>query len=112
MKVLVTGASGYIGGSVATALLAAGHRVVGLVRSGERAAEVRARGIAELERRETKRTRVHPLPGRAARSVNHTVRRANRANPGAVRTSEHTRARLCTKRPRRDSAVFNVLSVP
>ena len=48
MKVLVTGASGYIGGSVATALLAAGHRVVGLVRSDERAAEVRARGIEPL----------------------------------------------------------------
>jgi nucleoside-diphosphate-sugar epimerase len=45
MKVLVTGASGYIGGSVATALLAAGRRVVGLVRSNERAAEVHERGI-------------------------------------------------------------------
>jgi nucleoside-diphosphate-sugar epimerase len=48
MKVLVTGASGYIGGSVATALLAAGHRVVGLVRSDERAAEVHERGIEPL----------------------------------------------------------------
>jgi nucleoside-diphosphate-sugar epimerase len=48
MQVLVTGASGYIGGSVATGLLAAGHQVVGLVRSDERAAEVRARGIAPL----------------------------------------------------------------
>src|ERR687897_688939 len=48
MKVLVTGASGYIGGSVATALLAAGHRVVGLVRSDERAAKVQGRGIEPL----------------------------------------------------------------
>ena len=48
MKVLVTGASGYIGGSVASALLGAGHRVVGLVRSDERAAQVRARGIEPL----------------------------------------------------------------
>jgi nucleoside-diphosphate-sugar epimerase len=48
VKVLVTGASGYIGGSVATALLGAGHRVVGLVRSDERAAEVRERGIEPL----------------------------------------------------------------
>jgi uncharacterized protein YbjT (DUF2867 family) len=47
MKVLVTGASGYIGGSVAMAL-DAGHQVVGLVRSKERAAEVRARGIEPL----------------------------------------------------------------
>jgi nucleoside-diphosphate-sugar epimerase len=48
MKVLVTGASGYIGGAVAAALLDAGHQVVGLVRSDERAAQVRARGIEPL----------------------------------------------------------------
>jgi nucleoside-diphosphate-sugar epimerase len=48
VKVLVTGASGYIGGSVATALLEAGHEVVGLVRSKERAAEVRERGMEPL----------------------------------------------------------------
>jgi nucleoside-diphosphate-sugar epimerase len=45
MKVFVTGASGYIGGSVAAALLEAGHSVRGLVRSPERAAQVRALGI-------------------------------------------------------------------
>jgi nucleoside-diphosphate-sugar epimerase len=48
MKVLVAGASGYIGGSVASALLDAGHRVLGLVRSEERAAAVRERGIEPL----------------------------------------------------------------
>jgi nucleoside-diphosphate-sugar epimerase len=45
MKVFVTGASGYIGGSVAAGLLAAGHSVLGLVRSSERAAQVRSLGI-------------------------------------------------------------------
>jgi nucleoside-diphosphate-sugar epimerase len=45
MKIFLTGASGYIGGSVAAALLAAGHQVRGLVRSAERAAAVQARGI-------------------------------------------------------------------
>ena len=45
MKVFVTGASGYIGGSVAASLVAAGHSVMGLVRSQERAAAVRARSI-------------------------------------------------------------------
>ncbi|MBT2249058.1 NAD-dependent epimerase/dehydratase family protein [Arthrobacter sp. BHU FT2] len=45
MKVLVTGASGYIGGSVANALLASGHDVVGLVRSEESAGSLRAAGI-------------------------------------------------------------------
>jgi nucleoside-diphosphate-sugar epimerase len=45
MRYFVTGASGYIGGSVAAALIGAGHEVSGLVRSGERARAVRAQGI-------------------------------------------------------------------
>ena len=45
MRVFITGASGYIGGSVAAALIAAGHKVTGLVRSEERAQAVRARSI-------------------------------------------------------------------
>jgi nucleoside-diphosphate-sugar epimerase len=45
MKIFCTGASGYIGGSVAAHLAAAGHRVTGLVRSEEKAAAVRAFGI-------------------------------------------------------------------
>jgi len=45
MRVFVTGASGYIGGSVAAALLAAGHQVVGLVRSAQKAQQVRSLGI-------------------------------------------------------------------
>jgi len=45
MKIFITGASGYIGGSVSAALLASGHRIVGLVRSEQRASQVRERGI-------------------------------------------------------------------
>jgi nucleoside-diphosphate-sugar epimerase len=45
MKVFCTGASGYIGGSVAAYLVAAGHQVTGLVRSREKAEAVHARGI-------------------------------------------------------------------
>lgn len=45
MKIFMTGASGYIGGSVAAALLASGHTVSGLVRSETRADEVRKHGI-------------------------------------------------------------------
>ena len=36
MKIFVTGASGYIGGSVAARMMAAGHQVSGLVRSEAR----------------------------------------------------------------------------
>jgi nucleoside-diphosphate-sugar epimerase len=45
MRVFSTGASGYIGGSVAIALVAEGHEVLGLVRSEEAAAKMRALGI-------------------------------------------------------------------
>lgn len=45
MKIFLTGASGYIGGTVASALVSAGHKVTGLVRSQARADSVRALGI-------------------------------------------------------------------
>ena len=48
MKVFCTGASGYIGGSVAAHLVATGHQVTGLVRTREKADAVRARGIQPL----------------------------------------------------------------
>jgi nucleoside-diphosphate-sugar epimerase len=48
VQVFVTGATGYIGGSVAAKLLQGGHTVLGLVRSEEKAAQLRQRGIAPL----------------------------------------------------------------
>ncbi len=45
MKVFLTGASGYIGGSVAAALRGAGHHVIGLVRSAQKVPQVRALGV-------------------------------------------------------------------
>jgi nucleoside-diphosphate-sugar epimerase len=45
MKVFVTGATGYIGGSVATKLLERGDSVLGLARSEEAAASLKKRGI-------------------------------------------------------------------
>lgn len=44
MRILVTGASGWIGGAVVPELVAAGHEVVGLARSGRAAAAVTAAG--------------------------------------------------------------------
>ncbi|HWL71802.1 MAG TPA: NAD-dependent epimerase/dehydratase family protein [Geminicoccus sp.] len=45
MDIFVTGASGYIGGSVAERLKAAGHHIIGLVRSDAKAEQLRARGM-------------------------------------------------------------------
>jgi len=48
MRIFCTGASGYIGGSVGVALVAAGHVVSGLVRSEASAVAVAAVGIAPV----------------------------------------------------------------
>jgi len=45
LKIFITGASGYIGGSVAAALMAAGHQVSGLARSDETTAALANLGI-------------------------------------------------------------------
>jgi nucleoside-diphosphate-sugar epimerase len=45
MKIFITGASGYIGGSVAAALMAAGHQVSGLARSDEAGAALAKLGM-------------------------------------------------------------------
>jgi nucleoside-diphosphate-sugar epimerase len=83
MKIFLTGASGYIGGSVAAALVAAGHEVAGLVRSAPKGEQLRALGIA-------------PVPGdlndaallareaRAADAVVHTADADHRASVEAM----------------------------
>ncbi|QXI29230.1 NAD-dependent epimerase/dehydratase family protein [Pseudomonas vanderleydeniana] len=48
MNVFVTGAAGFIGGSIATGLVAADHQVTGLVRSAEQAQELRDLGITPV----------------------------------------------------------------
>jgi len=48
MNVFITGAAGFIGGSIATGLVRAGHQVTGLVRSAEQAHELQALGITAV----------------------------------------------------------------
>jgi nucleoside-diphosphate-sugar epimerase len=48
MKIFITGAGGYIGGSLATALMGAGHEVSGLARSAETANALAKLGIAAV----------------------------------------------------------------
>jgi nucleoside-diphosphate-sugar epimerase len=45
MNVFITGAAGFIGGSIATGLVSKGHQVIGLVRNAEQAAELKTLGI-------------------------------------------------------------------
>jgi uncharacterized protein YbjT (DUF2867 family) len=48
MKVLVTGATGYVGSRVVDQLLAEGHKVVGLCRNEERAKLLHSKGVEAL----------------------------------------------------------------
>lgn len=48
MKVFVTGATGYIGGSVALALMRRGHSILGLARNDDKAAALKALGFETL----------------------------------------------------------------
>ena len=48
MNVFITGAAGFIGGSIATGLVQAGHNVTGLVRSAEQSKELKALGITPV----------------------------------------------------------------
>jgi len=80
MRILVTGATGYIGGSVATGLVAQGHHVVGLARTGEAAEKLKKRGIEPLAGSLTD----HGVLARAASTVDGVINAANADNPFVV----------------------------
>lgn len=82
MKIFLTGATGYIGGSVAAKLVALGHDVSGLTRSAEQAGALTARGITpvvgSLDDAE--------LLAGAARAADAVIHAANADHWGAVVT--------------------------
>src|SRR5882757_4147354 len=80
MKIFITGATGYIGGSIAEALVASGHAVSGLVRGKEKAEYLQSRNI-------------FPIPGElddseilaaAAKDADIIINAANSDHRGAV----------------------------
>ena len=80
MKVFMTGASGYIGGTVAASLMKTGHSVAGLVRTEAAAAKLRARGIEALRGDLAS----HGVVRNAARSADAVVNCANAEDPFVV----------------------------
>ena len=81
MNIFVTGAAGYIGGSVAMALLAAGHRVRGLTRSPATAERLAHIGIDPV----VGALEDDDLLTRAARAADAVINAASADHAGAVR---------------------------
>jgi uncharacterized protein YbjT (DUF2867 family) len=67
MRVFLTGASGFIGGAVASALIAQGHSVRGLVRNKAKAEAVAAHGVEPVLGSLDDAALLHPKPARRMR---------------------------------------------
>lgn len=80
MKVFVTGATGYIGGSVAAKLMANGHQVIGLTRTDEGAARLKEIGVEPVVGSLTSLE----LLAETARRVDAVVNAANSDDPYVV----------------------------
>ncbi len=72
MRIFLTGASGYIGGAVAEALMQSGHSVVGMARSAEQAEKLTAKGI-EAQRGDLRDAASLEAGARATDAVIHTA---------------------------------------
>ena len=80
MKIFITGASGYIGGSVAAGLMAAGHHVSGLARAQETAAALAMLGMTPVRGTLDDAE----VLARAARDADVTINAANAGHRAAV----------------------------
>ena len=80
LNVFMTGASGYIGGTVADALKRAGHSVSGLARSEAAAARLRAHGIDPVRGELSS----HSVVRNAARGADAVINCANAEDPFVV----------------------------
>jgi nucleoside-diphosphate-sugar epimerase len=80
MKIFMTGASGYIGGTVARRLLEAGHAVSGLARSDAAEAKLRAHGMAAVRGELSS----HSVVRDAARGADAVINCADASDPFVV----------------------------
>ena len=80
MKIFMTGASGYIGGTVADRLIPRGHALAGLARTEAAAGKLRARGI-EVIRGDLS---AHGIVRNAARGADAVINCANAEDPFVV----------------------------
>jgi nucleoside-diphosphate-sugar epimerase len=80
MKIFITGASGFIGGSVAARLVQAGHMVRGLIRDPARAGDLRVHGIEPV----IGTLDDHDLLAREAQAADAVINAASSDNRGAA----------------------------
>ena len=80
MRVFITGATGYIGGSIAAKLTAQGHQVSGLTRTAHGAAKLRAAGIEPVVGGMIDREILHD----AAKAADVVINAANSDDANAV----------------------------
>jgi nucleoside-diphosphate-sugar epimerase len=80
MKIFMTGASGYIGGTVADSLLKAGHGVAGLARTEDAAAKLRTHGMQAVRGD----LGSHSIVRNAAREADAVINCANAEDPFVV----------------------------
>src|SRR5215472_12996933 len=87
MRVFVTGASGWIGSATVDELLAAGHEVTGLARSGASAASLQAKG-ARVHRGDLDDLASIRAGAEAAEAVIHLANKHDWSNPAASSAAE------------------------